>query len=305
MNEPTFNFKDIIEETQDIIIVTRASPLDEPGPEIVYVNKAFTRLTGYTAEEAIGNNPRMLQTEATDKASRDKVRQALERGEATRVTLKNTGKTGDEYWLDMSILPLRNEAGEITHFAAIERDVSDQKRLEQELDRLAKKDPLTGFLNRRAFDEIIDHEFSRFLRNFKGFSILFIDIDHFKSINDRNGHAIGDEVLENFANVFELIFRPYDSIARFGGDEFCILLTETALEKAINSAERLRQVVEKSIFSITDESVKVTISIGVSEVKYSDTHYDEVIQRADRALYLAKENGRNQVQSQPAETIDD
>ena len=145
-----FDFKDIIDEANDVIVVTKAFPITAPGPEIVYVNNAFTELTGYSSDEAIGGDPRMLQSTGTDPETRKIVRTALQKQEPVRVAIKNYSKSGEGYWLEMSILPLKNKAGEVTHFVAIERDVTESKELEFKLDRLSRHDPLSGLLNRRV-----------------------------------------------------------------------------------------------------------------------------------------------------------
>ncbi|MDJ0882064.1 MAG: diguanylate cyclase [Gammaproteobacteria bacterium] len=293
-------FKAIVEEANDIVIITKADPLDAPGPEIVYVNKAFTRLTGYTPEEAIGKNPRMLQTQSTDQDTTADIRRALDKEESIRVSIQNKSKTGDEYWLDMCIRPLTDENGKVTHFVAIERDITEQKELEHKLEELSKKDPMTGLNNRRAFDISIAEEFQRFQRSQSIFSILMIDIDNFKQINDQYGHAAGDEALEKMSDIFDLLFRNYDRPARMGGDEFCIILPDTSLDNAILTAERLRQMVAVASFSVSNENIKATVSVGVTCVDLNDVDYDDVVKRADQALYTAKENGRNQVASKQA-----
>ena len=167
----SFDFRDIIEEAGDIIVVTKAWPITSPGPEIVYVNKAFTKLTGYSFEEAVGGDPRMLQSADTDLETRGKIRNALINQEPIRVAIKNYSKSGDGYWLDMNILPLRDSTGKVSHFVAIERDVTESKELEFKLDRLARHDSLSGLLNRRAFDELINIEVSHFLKIEKVFTV--------------------------------------------------------------------------------------------------------------------------------------
>ena len=114
-----FSFEQIVARANDVILVTQARPIDGAGPEIVYVNEAFTRLTGYAPEEVLGKTPRILQGPQTDPDARQCIREALARGQPVRIEILNYSKTGEEYWLDLNIVPLRNDAGEITHFAAI------------------------------------------------------------------------------------------------------------------------------------------------------------------------------------------
>jgi diguanylate cyclase (GGDEF)-like protein/PAS domain S-box-containing protein len=297
MNKPDFNFQDIVEAAQDVVIVTRADPIDSPGPEIVYVNPAFTRLTGYTPDEVIGKNPRILQSTGTDEATKRTIRQALEQKIPVRTTIKNYSKSGEEYWLDLSILPLKNSSGEVTHFVAIERDTTAQKELELKLETLSKTDSLTGLLNRRAFTEIINSEFSRFNRAGKIFSVLLLDIDHFKGINDSYGHNMGDRVLEYLGTEFKKLLRPYDYVARMGGEEFCILLPDTSQNQAIETAERIRNIILATSIPTDENTLNITVSIGVSESLIADTHYTQILERADQALYRAKDAGRNCVRS--------
>ena len=122
-----FDFQQIVDAANDVIIVTKSDPIDPPGPEIVYVNKAFTDLTGYAPDEVMGKTPRLLQSSGTDVDTKRAIKQALQKQQPVRVTIRNYAKSGREYWLDVSILPLRDESGEVTHFAAIERDVTEQK----------------------------------------------------------------------------------------------------------------------------------------------------------------------------------
>lgn len=290
-----FSFEDILEAAKDVVIVTKAFPLDENGPEIVYVNKAFTDLTGYTAEEAIGNTPRMLQGPDTDRETTFKIRHALMKKEAIRVIIKNYGKTGQAYWLDLSIIPLTNSKGDVTHFAAIQRDVSELKDHEIRLELLSQTDPLTELLNRRSFDEIMMKEISRFARNKMPFSLLMIDIDNFKVINDKFGHLAGDKVLNDIAQISQNIFRDVDFLARIGGEEFCFLLPATRLASAKVSAERLRKEVDEMDFQFEDESINISISIGVTQAEVDDVDPKVILGRADQALYAAKAAGRNQV----------
>lgn len=290
-----FDFKDIVDVTLDVVIITKATPLDHPGPEIVYVNKAFTELTGYTAEEVIGKTPRILQSGGTDSKTTRDIRLALERKEPIKTTIKNLTKTGQEYWLELNIFPLKNKRGKVTHFAAIQRDASLQKSLEKKLDQLTERDELTGLLNRRAFDQMINSEFLRYLRTHNKFSVLLIDLDNFKKIDEEFGQSACEQALINLANLFELLFRAYDHAVRLGGDQFCVVLPDSSQVKALIGAERLRHMVERNPLSIEDDDIRVTVSIGVAEVDEDDQDFNAVLSRADKALDKAKRKGRNRV----------
>ena len=296
MKEYDFNFKDIVESARDVIIVTRASPLDEPGPEIVYVNKAFTDLTGYTPKEVIGKSPRILQSSGTDDESKAIIRQGLEQQVPVRTSIRNYSKTGEAYWLDISILPLRNKEGVVTHFVAIERDITNQKNIQERLELLSKTDPLTELLNRRAFDERAKNEFSRFKRNNNEvYALLMIDLDHFKEVNDAHGHAVGDDVLKGVSQLCKSHLRMHDVVARIGGEEFCVLLPDTYKQTAYNIAEKLRELIAGTPIRTSAGEISMTISIGVSVVQAEDTDETSVFQRADESLYKAKKAGRNRV----------
>jgi diguanylate cyclase (GGDEF)-like protein/PAS domain S-box-containing protein len=295
MNTFDFNFQQIVDAARDIVIVTKADPIDPPGPEIVYVNKAFTELTGYTAEEVIGKTPRLLQASGTDADTKKTIKQALQNHQPVRVTIKNYSKSGREYWLDVSILALRNEAGEATHFVAIERDVTEQKELEHKLETLSRTDPLTGLLNRRSLEDYLAKEYSRFKRHGTKFSALMLDVDHFKSINDKYGHSTGDGVLKMLADSCTVKLRRYDVMARYGGEEFCMILPYTDGEHAAVLADKLRTAIAAKALQAGDSAVRVTASIGVSEVQASDKTPGDILERADAALYEAKRSGRDRV----------
>jgi diguanylate cyclase (GGDEF)-like protein/PAS domain S-box-containing protein len=295
MSDLDFDFSTIVQHAKDIVIVTKAHPINDPGPEIVYVNDAFIEKTGYTAEEVIGKTPRILQREGTDREDLNKIRKALEEKESVRVNLRNFSKKGNEYWVDLSILPLPDKSGNITHFAAIQRDITGYKKLEQDLQILCRTDPLTTAANRRAFNEIISQEFSRFKRSQKEYALVMIDLDHFKSINDQHGHGAGDRVLIEVTERCKDNLRVHDIIARLGGEEFCILLPYTNLEQAQKVAERLRQKIELMPIISDGNRIKVTVSVGISLVLEGDNDGHDAIERADKKLLEAKSLGRNRV----------
>ncbi|MDX1443461.1 MAG: diguanylate cyclase [Gammaproteobacteria bacterium] len=289
-----FNFRDIVDETSDIVVVTDAPTDGDPG--IVYVNHAFEKLTGYSLEEVRGHNPRFLQGDEREQEARSDLRKAISRREPVRTRIRNFSKSGRSYWLDINLVPLYGPDGEITHFAAIEREVTGEVRRENRLRKLAKTEELTELLNRRAFHKELRREVGRRKRYGSRLSLLMFDIDHFKDVNDNFGHAAGDSVLESIADLCRECFREQDTIGRIGGEEFAVILPETEHEGALQVAERFRQTVAQSAVILEEMSLRVTISIGVGTAE-DGQDVDGLLQIADDAMYRAKESGRNRVVS--------
>ncbi len=245
-------FEDIVELANDVIVVTEASPISEIGPKIVYVNKAFTALTGYTKAEVLGKTPRILQGPNTSAETTYKIRTALSQKLPVKAEILNYSKTGREYWLDMNIVPLKNEFGDVFYFAAVERDVTEQIEREQLLKELSVRDPLTSLLNRRGFFEAAQASLSYSKRNNKPITLAMLDIDHFKRVNDKYGHYMGDLVLQNLANLMTEYFRDSDIIGRLGGEEFCILLNDSTLHYAREKLEAFMDKIKSTV--ITNEA---------------------------------------------------
>lgn len=171
------------------------------------------------------------------------------------------------------------------------------KRLKQELDHatnLAKTDSLTGIPNRRGFDELVQQRIQAAQKKQQPFAMLLLDLDYFKKVNDQYGHLVGDSVLRYVARTLQAVTKGQDAIARLGGEEFIILLTDISYENAVNFAEKVRKLIANKAFIVKDheQSLNFTISIGVALYKMDETA-EQLFERADRALYLAKQSGRN------------
>ena len=287
------DFEQIVEAANDVILITTAP--DEGDPVIVYVNAAFCALTGYSPAEVFGRNPRFLQGDDRDQPGRKALREAIRARRDTRTRIRNYAKNGRSYWLEVSLIPIFDRtSGKVTHFAAIERDITQAVAREQALQEKVLTDELTGLLNRRGFDEALAGEHARMQRYGRPYSLVMFDLDHFKSVNDDYGHAAGDLVLEGIGDFCRRSFREQDIVARIGGEEFCAILPETGVDGACVVAERLRMEVASSAFSLEGVSLKVTVSVGVVAAD-PDSSTDELMARVDAALYLAKDAGRNQV----------
>ena len=204
-------------------------------------------------------------------------------------------------WYIATVTPLRPRRGSgrarrngavVSHL-----EITDRKLLELDYQKLASTDSLTGLPNRRFFDDYAALEFHRFVRFGEPASLLMLDLDGFKAINDRHGHPAGDEVLRQVARLFGRETRSADLFARYGGEEFVALLPQTDEANALGVAEKLRAAVEKLKIKSGSRRIPVTISIGVAAMHPGDASLDAVIARVDEALYRAKNEGRNCVRA--------
>ena len=288
-------FRQLIETTTDIVLVCDTTPPEKGGPRIVYVNPAFEKKMGYEANEVLGASPDILHGRGTDRQTRYRVRKAMRSDKGIRTELLKYSKEGQGYWMDVNIIPLKDESGAVSHFAYIDRDVTRHKRMESQLINMALFDSLTGALSRPAFMEQSDKELARSKRYHRPLSAMMIDIDHFKAINDNYGHAAGDHVLQIFVEAIQEVIRNTDFLGRVGGEEFALLLPDTSSKAAYHLAERVRERITKYPYMAGEMLIEVTASLGVAELQALDPDMKALLQRADDALYEAKQSGRNRV----------
>lgn len=403
-----------IEQAFNSVVITTGE-LNLPGPQILYVNPAFCKMTGYTAEELMGKTPRILQGPETDQLALRRLRNQLEHNENFEGQTINYRKDGSPYLVHWNISPVADEAGKIQHYVSVQtditdksnaesfnqqlltnlgvgvfgidtrglltflnptalkllqhedsshlignnahelfhfapedgspfpeqdcpidqvlhsgkalsawrdtfftrsgtalpvevyatpiyqvasavagvvvafRDISAQIALEDQLEYQAKHDRLTGAYNRYFFDTLLEKELSRANRKDDPVSLVIFDIDHFKKINDRHGHMVGDLVLKNLAELIQKRLRGADTLTRWGGEEFAILLPDTTGRGALIVAEDLRTTIARSALA---PGIEITVSMGVAEYKPNETSTAWFI-RVDNALYQAKKSGRN------------
>lgn len=210
-----------------------------------------------------------------------------------RQVLEKKRKQEEEYnrELEERIQKLQKELTTIND--QIKQVKSREKHLAEEI----LKDPLTGIANRRAYEIRIAEEWERFKRYGHIFSVAVFDLDHFKNVNDSYGHKAGDLILKEVARLMRSSLRKSDLIARYGGEEFVIIFTGTNINGAIEASEKLRQLIEKTKFVFKKQDVPITVSAGVAQVESTDQSPADVFDRADRALYTSKSEGRNRVTS--------
>lgn len=258
---------------------------------ILRANPAFTRITGYSEEEVLGQNPRILQSGRQDVTFYHRLWAQLQWHGHWEGEIWNRRRDGSIYPQWESISAVRNEAGQLEYYVAVFHDISEQKRLEAELEREATTDQLTGLFNRQRFDTELARTLARVHRYEANAGAILFDIDHFKRLNDTHGHDTGDGVLIELAGRVRDCLREADFLARWGGEEFVVLLPDTDAAGTRQIAERLRREIEACPF----EGVgRVTVSFGASVLHGDDTP-DSVFKRLDNALYEAKRAGRNSV----------
>ncbi|WP_018718546.1 sensor domain-containing diguanylate cyclase [Arhodomonas aquaeolei] len=256
-------------------------------------------LTGYPPEALIDNRDVAFVDliHSDDRATVDEeVSTAVANQRQFAVEYRLCRRDGTELWVweQGQEVSLDGE----TVLEGIIMDITQRKRMEQEFARQAAKDPLTGLPNRRELEHRLDTEISRADRFDHTLAVLWVDIDHFKTVNDRFGHLVGDDVLRTLSHVLEANVRTVDSVTRFGGEELVILLPEVELAEAVETAERLRRLVADTAFPLPVPET-VTISIGVAIYPHHGRSAETLCNAADRAMYDAKAAGRNRVSAAP------
>ncbi len=254
---------------------------------IIDVSSAFVATSGYTKDELIGKKINIIKHPEEDKNKHLDLWNTIQNGQIWDGEIKNIAKNGQAYWLEQHIIPKIDNDTHEDVFVSIGVDITAKK----ELEKVASIDKLTGLYNRRMIDEFLKKELESQRRHFSQLSMIMIDIDYFKSVNDTYGHLIGDKVLIQLAKILVENSRKSDIQGRFGGEEFIIICPQTTSESALILAEKLRKAVENFHF---EEVGNKTISLGISSYENVDT-METLIKKADEALYKAKNSGRNKI----------
>lgn len=243
---------------------------------VIFVNDAFTAMFGWTPAELLGRSTELTRAEQAG-------------------DLRVRTKAGTEVVVALTRSSVRDARGRTIGTVGITRDMTERLAMERTLRELAVRDELTGLFNRRELMRMLEDEAERSQRTRAPLSLLLIDIDHFKSINDRFGHPAGDAVLAALGGLVRAQVRTIDRPARYGGEEMAVILPDTDAAGALVLAERLRAAVAGSAFVAGNETLTVTASFGVATMPLNASSVHELIEAADRALYQAKREGRNRV----------
>jgi diguanylate cyclase (GGDEF)-like protein/PAS domain S-box-containing protein len=279
-----------------------------PDRAILSVNQAFTTITGYAEAQVLGKRPGFLKGVLTDPATVQAMNMALQTQSEFHCEIINYRRDGSAFWNELSISPVRDAQGQLTQFIGITRDVSERKAMEEQVRHLAFYDALTQLPNRRLLDDRLQQALASSRRSGCFGALIFLDLDNFKQLNDAQGHDLGDLLLQDVARRLLTCVREVDTVARFGGDEFVLLLSELDADQALAMA-RVQVIAGKILLELAtpyrlclsqpgraDTAIEhhCTASLGVSLFNH-DCQAQDIFKRADAAMYLAKEAGRNRI----------
>lgn len=263
-----------------------------PDLPLIYVNPAFVRMTGYSAEETCGQNCRFLQGANSDQPALTKVREAILEQHDVRVLLKNYRKDGTLFWNELYMSPISDLDGNLTHFVGIQNDVTAQVEAQLRLDHLAYHDALTGLANRGLMMEQLRQALHRAFRKGGKVAVLFFDLDNFKQVNDVLGHDAGDELLKIVADRLRSLTRANEIVARLGGDEFIVVLED------ISADWRPDEVMQRLHSSLTEPAILAgnqvypSASVGMAVFPQDGDTPEALLKVADFNMYLAKHEAR-------------
>jgi len=279
-----------LEQTADAVLIT-----DRDGV-IEYVNPAFERVSGYTSAETVGRQPNLLKSGRQGPGFHENLWKTILAGEVFNDVLINRRKDGSLYYEEKTITPIKDADGRVTHFVATGKDITERMQTQERLAFMAQHDPLTELPNRALLLDRLKQSLAGARWRERRVGVLFVDLDRFKTINDTLGHEVGDRLLQQLAERFQRSVRDGDTVARFGGDEFVILLDDVASEDDVAGvAQKVLQALAPP-FQVDGQTLYVTASIGVSLFPNDGENASTLLRNADIAMYRAKELGKNTYQ---------
>jgi|APLak6261680187_1056133.scaffolds.fasta_scaffold00947_1 diguanylate cyclase (GGDEF)-like protein/PAS domain S-box-containing protein len=282
-----------VDSSSNGIMITAVAQPDKP---LIYVNPAFERITGYTAQEVIGRNPRFLVGEDWEQIGLEEIRASLRGRRVARTVLRNYRKDGTLFWNELSLAPVSDESGEATHFISIINDVTERVNYETQLEHQANYDALTGLANRNLLADRMAQTITYAHRAHRLVAVILLDLDRFKVVNDSLGHATGDELLKVVAERLNVCVRPGDTVARLGGDEFVVVMADVAHEDDVAPLVRNLLGLLAHDITVAGHDVVATASVGVALYPRDGEEAESLLKNADVAMYRAKDLGRNSFQ---------
>lgn len=276
-----------IEQSPVSVIIT-----DTKGV-IEYVNPKFTQLMGYTPEEAVGKTPRIIKGGFLSREFYKEMWTTILAGKEWHGVFHNRTKDGSFVWEVASISPIRDADGKVTHFVGVKEDITEIRRLQEQLEHMAQHDQLTGLPNRFLLKDRLQQALLQAKRRKSKFAVLYLDLDGFKLVNDTHGHEAGDAVLVEVAKRLLACTRESDTVARLGGDEFTVLMGEIQEE---GNAERVASLIIKTLsepIALADTTCVIGVSVGIALYPKDGDTPDALLSQSDAALYRVKRQGRN------------
>ncbi len=264
-----------------------------PDTTIISINAAFSEVTGYTEDEVIGNRASMLRSNRQDELFYAHMWQEINRFGQWQGEIWNRNRAGEDYLEWLSVAAVKDSNGKVSHYVGIFSDITSEKESEERLLYLAHYDQLTGLPNRILFNDRLHQAIAQAKREQLQTAVMFLDLDGFKTVNDTLGHNSGDELLRQVAQRLTACLRAVDTVARFGGDEFTIVITAIeGNEDVIRVAKKITQEISRP-YEIDGVQASVTTSIGISFYPNDGEIPNQLVQRADNAMYHAKRHGKN------------
>ncbi|MGB1799321.1 MAG: EAL domain-containing protein [Gammaproteobacteria bacterium] len=279
-----------VEHSSSSVLVT------DPNGKIEYVNPRFSEITGFSADEVIGKDIKLIRPADHSNENYKKIGLAFESRGEWKGELQSVRKDGSHYWERCSLSTIKDEDGNVIHVVGVQDDITSEHEAAQKLTYDATHDALTGLMNRRGFEEKAEALIKNNQASNQKHSLCFIDLDQFKIVNDTCGHEAGDELLRRVSNFFTENVRKNDTLARLGGDEFVILMENCSIEAANRVSTTLLKCIQDFDFLWHGENFKIGLSIGIVSFDETITDLIELMRQADSACYMAKDMGRNRIQ---------
>jgi diguanylate cyclase (GGDEF)-like protein/PAS domain S-box-containing protein len=277
----------VMEASQESIIITDADQ------NICAINPAFTEITGYCADEVLGRKPNLLSSGRHDKAFYDHMWSQINTNGSWKGEIWDQRKNGQIYPKWMSVSAIKNDEGKVTHYVGVASDITERKLSEHRLEQLAHYDALTGLPNRMLLQDRLRHGINQCRRGDTRLALLFLDLDRFKSVNDNYGHEVGDQLLNNVADRLRSCVREGDTLARQGGDEFVVVVSDIHEPSDAGKVAEHLIVALQAPFYIDGKECFIGGSVGIAVYPDDGDDLDELARKADTAMYRAKESGGN------------